>query len=150
MVYRKREQMIIICDLDGTICNCKHRIKFAEEKRWDEFNSACKNDNVYNDVANILRRMHTDTETEVVLVSGRSDDFLEQTKEWLSLNEIPYDRLYMRAKGDKRSDDIVKKEILKKHIKKSEVWFVLDDRKSVVNMWRDEGLRCLQVQEGDF
>tara|TARA_R110000751_G_scaffold38818_1_gene92825 strand:- start:1549 stop:1977 length:429 start_codon:yes stop_codon:yes gene_type:complete len=142
--------MIIICDLDGTICNCKHRIKLAEEKRWDEFNSACINDNVYNDVANILRRMHTDTETEIVLVSGRSDDFLEQTKEWLTLNEIPYDRIYMRAQGDKRSDDIVKREILKKNIKKSEVWFVLDDRKSVVNMWRDEGLRCLQVQEGDF
>ena len=61
-----------------------------------------------------------------------------------------YDDLFMRMAGDKRPDYVVKKDILDNFIKISDVWFVLDDRKSVVDMWRKAGLRCLQVQEGDF
>jgi len=28
--------------------------------------------------------------------------------------------------------------------------FVLDDRDQVVNMWREQGFKCLQVAEGNF
>ena len=54
----------------------------------------------------------------------------------------------MRNAEDKRSDKDVKEEILEKHINKSSVWFVLDDRDAVVEMWRENGLCCLQAQEG--
>ena len=56
----------------------------------------------------------------------------------------------MRGAEDHRPDHVVKREILNNGIDKTKVWFVLDDRKSVVDMWRKSGLRCLQVQEGDF
>tara|TARA_R110002020_G_scaffold171656_2_gene361679 strand:- start:747 stop:1235 length:489 start_codon:yes stop_codon:yes gene_type:complete len=144
----KGRQMIIICDLDGTLCNCEHRLQLAEEKRWDEFNEGCIDDLVYEDVANIVRNLK-EPEVQIYLVSGRTDNFKKQTEDWLVLNDIPYDRLYMRKEGDHRSDHIVKLEVLMK-IKKSDIWFVLEDRTSVVEMWRKQGLTCLQVQKGDF
>jgi hypothetical protein len=57
----------------------------------------------------------------------------------------------MRAESDFRKDSIVKKELFDNHIKnKYFIEYVLDDRNQVVDMWRDMGLKCLQVQEGNF
>ena len=61
------------------------------------------------------------------------------------------DELFMRPTGDTRKDSILKKEIYDNHIKgKYNVKYVLDDRDSVVEMWREQGLTCLQVAPGDF
>jgi hypothetical protein len=60
-------------------------------------------------------------------------------------------KLFMRKTGDIRSDDIVKREIYETHIKPEwNVVCVLDDRQRVVDMWREIGLTCLQVDYGDF
>jgi hypothetical protein len=56
----------------------------------------------------------------------------------------------MRKDKDYRQDYIVKQDILDKHIDKSKVWVVLDDRDQVVQMWRRNGLTCLQVSDGNF
>jgi hypothetical protein len=57
----------------------------------------------------------------------------------------------MRKKGDFRKDSVVKKEIYEKYIKDNfNILFCLDDRNQVVNMWREIGIKCLQVQDGDF
>jgi hypothetical protein len=46
---------------------------------------------------------------------------------------------------------VVKREIYRNLIEpKHNVWFVLDDRNSVVKMWREIGLTCLQVEEGNY
>lgn len=64
---------------------------------------------------------------------------------------MAYDWLYMRPEGDVRKDTEIKREIFDNYIRdKYRVLFVLDDRNSVVKMWRDLGLKCLQVAEGDF
>lgn len=140
---------IIICDLDGTLCDCTHRLEFAHSKEWDKFNAGCVDDKVNEDIANIIRNL-SGTHTLIYLVSGRDDEHIVKTEDWLFLNDIHYDKLFMRKSGDHRPDSVVKQEILDREIEKSDVWFVLDDRKAVVDMWRKNGLRCLQVQEGDF
>ena len=140
---------IIICDLDGTLCNCDHRLHLAKHNDWDRFNAACVDDKINEDITNIIRNLSSE-KTLIYIVSGRDDKHIEKTEDWLFLNDVHYDKLFMRKSGDYRADSIVKEEILNKHIDKEKVWFVLDDRNSVVNMWRENGLRCLQVQEGDF
>lgn len=53
--------------------------------------------------------------------------------------------------GDRRSDVQVKRELLAEIRKDGyEPIVVLDDRSSVVEMWREEKLTCLQVAKGDF
>ena len=90
----------------------------------------------------------------ICIVSGRPIRFLElevgkQTVAWLKENGVRYDHIFMRQSADKRDDTIVKKEILDK-LPKDRVAYVLDDRSSVVKMWREAGLTCLQVAEGNF
>jgi hypothetical protein len=84
-------------------------------------------------------------------MSGRDGSCRDITIKWLEDNNIKYDSLLMRAESDFRKDSIVKKELFDNHIKnKYFIEYVLDDRNQVVDMWRDMGLKCLQVQEGNF
>jgi hypothetical protein len=57
----------------------------------------------------------------------------------------------MRATADPREDYIIKKEIYETQIKdKYDVLFCLDDRKQVTQMWREQGLVCLQCEFGEY
>jgi len=57
----------------------------------------------------------------------------------------------MRADSDRRSDDIVKRELLARIRGDGfDPQLAIDDRKRVVDMWRSEGLICAQVAEGEF
>ena len=69
---------------------------------------------------------------------------------WLVLYDIPFDNLLMRGNNDHRSDADIKRDLFNQNIKFSDVWFVLEDRNICVDMWRGEGLSCLQVAPGDF
>jgi hypothetical protein len=49
--------------------------------------------------------------------------------------------LFMRPQGDSRPDTVVKRELFEKYVEPNwHISFVIDDRKSVVQMWRDLGL----------
>ena len=59
--------------------------------------------------------------------------------------------IYLRSDSDYRPDTEVKAQMLDKM--KAEGWnpeLVFDDRTSVVDMWREKGLRAVQVAPGDF
>ena len=87
----------------------------------------------------------------IVIVTGRMDHCRKETIEWLIDNNVEFDELFMRKFKDFRPDNIVKSEIYEAYIEEQyDVEFVLDDRDRVVKMWRDRGLKVLQVAEGDF
>jgi predicted kinase len=147
-------QDCIICDLDGTLSlMCGNRSPFEAEKCGSDL----LNEPVarvlmdYADLNEELMQHHSIKGTKIILFSGRSDAGLEQTKDWLRRHRIYYDELHMRKDEDMRNDAILKKEMYETHIKgKYNVIFILDDRNQVVDMWRDEGLLCLQCYYGDF
>ena len=58
----------------------------------------------------------------------------------------------MRKEYDFRPDHAIKLEMLEtlKVYYNCNPKYVFDDRDSVVKMWRDQGLTCLQVAEGNF
>ncbi len=88
---------------------------------------------------------------KILVVSGRKAECRAETESWLRANYIQPDEIYMRADGDGRPDSIVKYEILRDKIAPHyDVEGVFDDRNSVVNMWRNVGIKCFQVQPGDF
>ena len=65
------------------------------------------------------------------------------------LRPIP---IYMRADDDYRPDHEVKLDLLTQMREEDcrDPEMAIDDRKCVVDMWRANGVRCLQVCEGDF
>ena len=87
----------------------------------------------------------------LIVVSWRDESARRATEAWLTFNGIPFDRLLLRRKGDQRADHIGKDEIYDPPIPPHfSVIGVIDDRRSVVEMWRSRGLVCFQVADGDF
>ncbi len=131
----------IIVDIDGTLALHHGRNPYDTAR--------CEEDLVNEPVAAILDDYRH--RCPILLVSGRSEEYRPQTERWLAQHDIRYLALYMRPSGDNRKDAIVKKEIYELEIEgRYNIKFVLDDRTSVVNLWRSLGLLTLQVAEGDF
>jgi predicted kinase len=130
----------IICDLDGTLALLGKRNPYDAAR--------CEEDILNEPIRSILLATPED---KILLVSGRQDQYKPQTERWLATHNIRYDALIMRKTGDMRKDSIIKKEIFENEIQSHyNIRFVLDDRNSVVEMWRSVGLTCLQVAPGDF
>jgi hypothetical protein len=59
--------------------------------------------------------------------------------------------LYMRRRNDRRPDYIVKAELLDQLLADGyRPIMAFDDRDQVVKMWREKGVPCAQVAEGNF
>ena len=85
------------------------------------------------------------------ILSGRSNRTQKATKMWLYNNKVYYHNLRMRDEENLYlKDSTLKRNWLNKFYKKEHILFVVDDRKQVVDMWREEGLTCLQVADRDF
>lgn len=145
---------IVIVDVDGTVSIVGDRVKYLSEdpKNWDAFFDACDEDEPMEDIVELVKTLSY--KYEIYFCTGRRERIREKTLNWLSetfSGKIPNKRLLMRKDGDFRSDDVAKPELLKEAgIKLSDVAFVLEDRNLMVKGWRKLGVRCLQVQEGDF
>lgn len=140
-----------LIDIDGTVANGDHRLHHIqkEPKAWDDYFLACGSDTP-------IAHMHTVVTAlseifSIVYVSGRSDMVRQQTIDWLDANGFPCDALYMRKQGDHRNDDVLKIELLAQvRADGFEPIMAFDDRNRVVLAWRNAGIPCAQVAEGDF
>lgn len=142
-VVNKKGNAIIV-DADGTLA---HRC----DREWFDY-SKVDQDALDVTVDGIVRA-YAKMGYTILIVTGREGTEVcrQKTLAWLDKHEVPYYDLMMRKEGDFRRDSIVKKEIYEQFIKdKFDVEFVLDDRASVVKTWRELGLKCLQVAEGNF
>jgi len=132
----------VIVDLDGTLA-------FANGKR-DWYDSDVSTDDISEIVKEHVQYQYEKGKT-IIIVTGRDNKAELSTREWLAKHDIPYHKLYMREFGDYRKDTIVKKEIYENYIKDNYfISVVYDDRKKVVNMWRSLGIKCFQVEWGEY
>lgn len=140
----------VIFDLDGTLANCQHRLHHVSghKKHWDAFFEGIPDDPPVYGVVSVLRAMARDN--NIVLTTGRPEKCREMTEEWLNKHVVPYDVLYMRADGDLRPDNITKAQIYE-GIKQDgyDVYLAIDDRKSIVDLWRSLGICTLQCAPYD-
>lgn len=144
----------ILVDIDGTIADITHRAHHvnnpSEQKNWPAFNATMHKDLPKQDVIAVIKAM-ANHGYPIILVTGRFEEFREVTTAWLLKHGIPYSKLIMRQNGDYRSDHIIKRRIYHEQIYGSyDIIGVFDDRDSVVQMWREQGLTCFQVQKGDY
>jgi len=131
----------VMVDLDGTLAIHDGRSPYDAAK--------CGTDLVNQAVATALQGFASPM--HVILCSGREDTHLETTEAWARHHGIRWDRLLMRKAGDHRPDSVVKRELFEFWVRDSyNVIAVLDDRDSVVRMWRRIGLPVWQVAEGRF
>ena len=107
-------------------------------------------DSFHEDVGNFVNIAKVSGK-KIIICTGREEFYREVTHNWLEKYGVSYDLMLMRRTKDYRSDDIVKKEMLDEmRAIGYNPTLVFDDRDRVVKMWRENGLRCFQVAEGDF
>lgn len=144
----------IIVDLDGTLCDARHRQHHMEgKKNWQAFYGSIPLDKP-NLWCVLIIQGALACGLEVLFVSGRPREYEAATLDWLfkwNIHAAARNRLFMRPDGDFRRDSIVKTEIYKGFIEPHyEVLYCVDDRQQVVDAWRELGLTCLQCAKGDF
>lgn len=141
---------VYIFDLDGTLADCSHRLHHIQKrpKDWDAFFGAVMDDEPIPHMIELAKALSE--RTQIVFVSGRSDECREATERWLWAN-LFLAPLFMRKAGDYRDDSIVKIEILAavRDAGYNPI-MVFDDRDRVVAAWRAAGVPCAQVAPGDF
>lgn len=154
---------IYLVDIDGTIADNKHREWVLKENRprpnWDLFFNLAAQDTPVPGMSDLLCDLYYGNDrAQLLYVTGRPERLRPLTQAWLEANLFPvprmdggHCRMFMRADGDHRPDEIIKSEMLDhiiEHYGKPLVAF--DDRNKVVAMWRARGIVCAQVAEGDF
>ena len=143
----------IIFDIDGTLADLNGRENFLHngKKDWESFNANMDKDLPNTPVVELYRTLYNSKQYELILVSGRQERFRKVTETWLTWHQIPFDTLLMRANTDFRHDCEVKQDILKTlQAQGKEILLAVDDRQSVVDMWRANGITCLQCTKGDY
>lgn len=138
--------MNIIVDIDGTIADCRHRRHFVTNGNhdWKSFYESMVEDKPIESIVKVVNLMWCAGNT-IILTTGRPDQYFNHTTEWLYKNEISFNAIRMRREYDYREDSIVKEEMLQELIAKfGKIDLAIDDRQPVVDMWRRNGIICLQ------
>lgn len=140
------DKKTVVIDLDGTLANIMHRTHLVKSRtpNWEQFYSLVSRDGL-NRWCRFLMTALSTYGSDVVIVSARPEKTRENTEAWLKGFGICYNQLYL-LRGDKdfTPDHELKKKWLEKY-GKNKILFVVDDRTSVVDMWRSEGIVCLQA-----
>ena len=147
---------IVIVDLDGTLALNMHRFHFIDKSSgkkvdWNSYFEACDEDSPNTPVIEIVKALK-ERGYFIHIFSARGDIVTKKTERWLKIFEIPYDQLTLRKMDSYTADEELKKSWLLKYYPdyKNKIFCVLDDRDRVVKMWRDLGLTCFQVAQGNF
>lgn len=134
--------MAIIVDTDGTVAKMNGR------GPYDQDVDSYMTDLPVEDVIRVVNKL---SESILVIgVTGRSGEFLDVTKRWWQKHRVRFDEFYSRAEGDKRRDDIVKREIFfDKIADRYNVVGAFDDRLRVSRMWHQIGVTLFRVGDPD-
>ena len=141
---------IVIFDIDGTLADVSERLHHINKKPkdWDSFFKGIPQDKAIRSMVRLCNIIY-ESGIKIILCSGRSDQYRRETIEWLTQEGVNYHELVLRRNNDRRNDVIVKREMLA-GMDRSKILFVVEDRAGVVEMWRSEGLVCLQCAPGEF
>ena len=147
---------IVIVDIDGTISKVGERLKYLNQdpKDWDSFYNDCFEDEPIIEMVDLVYDLYLQR-YQLVFCTGRRESCREKTINWFNKYFEPeiakFSKLLMRPNKDHRHDSEIKPELLKNAgIDLDSIAFVLEDRNSMVQKWRELGLICLQVADGDF
>lgn len=154
-LHPKPEKGYILCDLDGTLADITHRLAYAkgETKNWGEFFARIPDDVLREDVAEIVSEFARQG-YDIIFLSARPETYKKQTLVWLIKhmeNRLSngFLTIIMRRGNDKRPDVEVKQDLLNFHFPdRSLIKMVIDDRPSVIRMWRENGLQVMDVGKG--
>jgi len=134
------KEKVIICDLDGTLFNIKHRQHLLPD--YEAFNSQHINDTLNQDVFDFVK------DKNILFLTGRNEKYRETTEKQLNQYFIDY-KLIMRENNDLSQAKIFKKKIAQDLIKDGyDIEFAIDDDEYVCEMFFEMVIDCYDVNNG--
>ena len=149
----KNKTPLYIFDLDGTLADIEHRLYLIEQDKqeWELFFWACIDDKPIEHVIRILELLAP--RADIWIWTGRDEICRQMTVEWIEkFVGISAYQLWMRMHGDHQQDSALKQLWLESMHEddRSRLVAVFEDRNQVVQMFRQNGVTCYQVNEGNF
>ena len=138
---------IAIFDVDGTLMNVNHRRHHVagQDKDWPAFFDAMEFDTMNDHVFQLANALHKD-DYNIIVVSGRNEKHRAITEQQLAFGKLAYSELIMRPDNNYEPDFVFKKSVLDALVEADlKPQFAVDDRPSVVQMWRENGVPCFDV-----
>lgn len=137
-------QLARILDVDGTLCDVSsvrhHVLRPRDQKDFDAFHAAsayCPPNQQAIDYAIETVRLGM----VAVVVTARMERWADVTRMWLAEHvPVPFDGPFHRADGDRRSDRIVKLEILRYLQRHYDIRGAIDDNPEVIALWESQGI----------
>lgn len=140
----------IIVDLDGTLCDVEHRRHLirGRVRDYDAFHARCVDDPPNPWCVQLIKTFRA-AGYFIRIVSGRPRSVERETIEWLicalgSLDGMTVELL--REPGEHAPDTELKRAWLREQDRRR-ILFAVDDRRRIVDMWREEGIVCLQCDD---
>jgi acid phosphatase class B len=131
-----------IFDIDWTVALMNGRTPYEYDRVSEDL--------LNTHISNILISLY-DTGYRIIFATGRPWSCVDDTTQWLSDKLcLKNSMLFMRKTWDKRPDTEVKREILEQLTKEYYIEWVFEDRTRCVQMYRESGMTCFQVAEGNF
>jgi hypothetical protein len=148
-VYMKKKRAVIV-DIDGTLLDdtsVKYRY-FLPDPDWDNVDSSTLPVNEW--CKTLVESIH-DKGVHIIFLTGRKNTIEAMTRIWLDTNLSgivdDYD-LIMRPKEETRSDTEYKMDVFIRDILPVyDILFAIDDKRSVIDMWRNLGIPALHCAD---
>lgn len=146
--------MNVIWDIDGTIADGTKFEKYIKNdpKDWDRWIENLIHHDLHEDMVELYHMYHRAGHKNYVCTARRENCRL-QTEAWFEKHglHMAHNGIYMRQMNDYRPDFEVKEEMLL-NFKANGIIIhkAYEDRISVVEMFRRNGVRCLHVSDGYY
>lgn len=120
-------ETLVICDIDGVLANCEHRLKYLRMKDYDTFYGVqMADDSKINAGFSLLKSLRDSASDSSIIyyATGRPERTRNLTLNWLEAYLMPQarsDRLYMRKDVDYRPSPELKVEQVEQILKDREV-----------------------------
>lgn len=143
----------VIFDMDGTLADAsgrEHHLR-KDPKDWEAFFFDLHLDSVITPIAELYTSLCNGSDYQVAIFTGRPERYREKTEKWMEKHNLPLRPIHCRKDNDERHDLVIKREIYENFVRDfGEIAFIVEDRNSVVKMWRDMGVVCLHCFDADF
>ena len=138
---------IAVFDVDGTLMDVNHRRHYVsgKDKDWKSFFDYMEFDTINDHVFQMAHALHNDG-YDIIVVSGRNEKHRDITVKQLAFGKLDYVKLIMRPDDNYEPDFVFKKSVLDALVDSGlKPQFAVDDRPSVVQMWRENDVPCFDV-----
>lgn len=149
-----KTKYVAIFDLEGTLTDNNHRLTYARQQEWDEYNARFRFDPVKLEVLSTWKTLQEDPLWALVISTGKEDT--EQGREdvdrFLAYYGMLPDLMKYRKKGDRRGSELVKADHLfdiKKLYPNHTIALAVDDRMKNVEMFRSRGVPTVYIPGSD-